>query len=138
MNRKSVSGKNVSILLWGGLTAVVVTAACCAICALLIGKELMGESAADYCVPMTVMLSSFAGGKLALGRIRERRMVIGALVAMVYILMLLAMTALFFGGQYCGIGVTAAAALGGGAVAAILGNRGEKRSVSRKSKLKHR
>jgi putative membrane protein (TIGR04086 family) len=138
MNRKGISGKTVRALLSGGMMAMGVTLVCCALCAWLISKETMGEGAATYCIPMMLILSSFAGGKVAIGKLRERRLVTGLAAAGVYFLVLLAVTALFFDGQYRGLGVTVPAVLSGGAGAAILGNREKKRSVSRKSKMKHR
>lgn len=138
MNRKDISRKNVGVLLGGALAAIGVTLVCCAVCAWLISKEMIGEAAADYCIPVILILSSFAGGKTAIHRIQERRLITGVIVAAIYVLALLAVTALFFGGQYQGIGVTVPAALSGGVGAAILGNRAKKRAASRKSKMKHR
>lgn len=138
MNRKDISRKNVGVLLGGAMAAFAVTLVCCAVCAWLISKEMIGESATDYCIPVILIVSSFAGGKIAIHRIRERRLITGVIAAAAYVLVLLALTALFFGGQYQAIGVTIPAALSGGAGAAILGNREKKRPALRKSKIKHR
>ena len=122
----------------GTSAALLATLAGCALCAWLVSAEMIPETAMGYCAPIVLLISSFTGGKVAIGRTQDMRLVMGGAVAVCYVLAMLAVTALFFNGMYQRVGITMLVAMGGGAVAAILGNRVKKMGISRKSKIKRR
>ena len=108
------------------------------VCAAMISSETIAAGSTGYGALMILLLASFCGATAGAGKAREKRLYKCMLIALIYMLLLLAMTALFFDGQYKGVPITALVVFTGGIVAAILGiNRG-KRSNLRKSKIKHR
>lgn len=125
-------------LAYGLLASLLVTLGGCAICATLISSESIAATAANYCVLGILLISAFAGAKIAIIRSGEKRLLVGTLTGALYLVVLLAMTALFFGGQYEGVGETALVVITGGIVAAIIGINGKKRGISHKSKIRHR
>lgn len=91
----------------------------------------IGEQAMGYCAIIIILLSSSIGALLAACLVKRRWLVVCLGVGGIYYLLLLAITALFFGGQYQGMGVTALAVLGGCGAVGLLGlnhgNRPQKR-----------
>ena len=105
-------GAVVSMAVTGGLTALL---------AGLLDREMMQWEMVGYGSLTVVMLSSFLGAVTACVKIRRQRMLVCLMAGMVYLGILLAMTALFFGGQYQAVGVTALLVLGGTMCAALTG-----------------
>lgn len=99
----------------------------------LVHKETLAEPSIGYGVMLLVLLSAWAGALIAARRIKRRRMTVCLLTGLGYYVTLLAVTALFFGGQYRGMGVTALLALTATAAAGLLGL---KREDSRKNKVR--
>lgn len=123
VNRKA-TGKAISIPLGLGIGLIVcmaITLITSAISANLILNERIGEGAMGYCAMVTLLLSSAAGAWLAAVLIKHRWMIVCMGVGGIYFLTLLGITALFFGGQYQGIGVTALMILGGSGSVGLLG-----------------
>ena len=96
-------------------------------------------------MPMGLALAAFislavtlAGAAVAVGKIKRRRVYVCLLSGGIYYGILLAMTALFFGGQYQGMGVTALLVLAGSGLVALLGLRGEKGAKPRRRKIGNR
>ena len=79
-----------------------------------------------YGIILTLLLSTIIGAWISVGRIQRLRMQMCMLSGLCYYLTLLAMTALFFGGQYSGVGITALVVVGGCGTVAILGLGGGK------------
>ena len=139
-NRK-VTGTAMSMpagLALGGLASLAVTVAGSVLAAHLILKERIPESGVGYCSLFILLLSSVLGAAISVNRIKRRRLYVCALSAAVYYGILLSITALFFGGQYQGMGVTALVVTAGSGVVALLGAKGEKTRGKRHSKFKHR
>ncbi len=59
-----------------------------------------------YAAMVILLISSFLAAQIAWNRVRHQRVAVSLGAGGVYYLTLLAMTALFFGGQYTGMGVT--------------------------------
>ncbi len=98
---------------------MVVTLGLAAAFAMLIHKQTIGESGAGYGVLGILMLSSFTGAGFAAWLVKSKRMILCTLTSAGYFLSLLCVTALFFGGQYQGVGATALVIFGGGWIAAL-------------------
>lgn len=140
LNRK-VTGAATTIpsgIALGLLVSLAVTLLGAALTAYLVSAEKIGENGIGYSAMIILALGSAAGAWLSMSKIKRLRMQICLLTGICYYLLLLAMTALFFGGQYEGMGVTALAVLGGCGAVAILGARGEKRGKARYRKNTYR
>lgn len=93
---------------------------------LLIYNERFPETAVGYTAMAAVLLSSSLGATAAVKRIKRRRAYVCALSGALYYASLLAVTALFFGGQYSGMGVTALLVIAGCGSVILMGLRGER------------
>ena len=122
-NRKS-NGKAVSVPAGVGIgtvTALAWTLLCAAILAKLMELEKLPETAVGYGAMVILLSASLLGALLAYGKVKSKRLQVSMLTAAAYYLSLLSMTALFFGGQYTGMGVTALLVFGGSGTAVLLG-----------------
>lgn len=128
------SGVSVGILI-GVLVCVGVTLIATVILAWLITAEKMGESAVGYGAMVVLLLSAILGSWTASAKIGRLRTQVCLITGGIYYLVLLSITALFFGGQYQGMGVAAILVIAGSGVTALLGIREKK---SRKNKIKKR
>ncbi|MBQ3541868.1 MAG: TIGR04086 family membrane protein [Oscillospiraceae bacterium] len=128
------SGVSVGILI-GVLVCVGVTLIATVILAWLITAEKMGESAVGYGAMVALLLSAILGSWTASAKIGRLRTQVCLITGGIYYLVLLSITALFFGGQYQGMGVAAILVIAGSGVTALLGIREKK---SRKNKIKKR
>ena len=108
------------------------------ICAWLISAETIKPAAGEYCIIAILLLASFAGAKLAIAKNGENRLATGILAGTTYYATLLAVTALLFDGQYHGVGYTALIVFSGTVAAVITGKRGQNRTSTRKSRIRHR
>ena len=91
----------------GLLIGLSVTIAGAALTAWLIATEKIGEGSAGYAAMVILALSAGLGALTAVYLIKKQRLQVSMLSGVCYYLALLAMTALFFGGQYQGMGVSA-------------------------------
>lgn len=139
-NRK-VKGTALSMpigLALGLAVSMVVTLAGSGLIAYLVLGETLGENAIGYGAMVTVLLSAALGAWTAVGRIKRRRLLSCLASGGCYFGALLSMTALFFGGQYQGMGVTALLVLGGAGSVALLSLKSEGQSRGRKKKYRIR
>ena len=107
----------------GNLAALIVTIAAAALLALLVSREALPEESLGYGVMALLFLSAAAGGLVAYGRIKRRRLLVFALSALCYLVTLTALTALFFGGRFNGIFPTAMLIIGGSGTSFFLSAR---------------
>lgn len=121
-------------LAWGGVTALGVTLLGALVTAKLIDSGAMEWSQSGYGVMVILILASWLGALTAAGRVKRRRLMICMGTGAVYLLLLLAMTALFFGGRYSGVGETGLLILCGsllGVFTQMKGKTGKKRKKTR-------
>ncbi len=104
--------------------ALAVTLAGAAIVAWLIDGERISEEAMGYGALAVLLLSAGAGAWIASALVGHRRLLVCALTGVGYFLILLSMTALFFGGQYHGVWVTALVVLAGCLGVSLVGLKG--------------
>lgn len=138
-NRK-VTGKAMTVpggVLLGACAALLWTIAAAAILGILIGREILPEQAIGYGSIMILLSASFLGSLLAWGKVKHQRAVVCLSTGAAYLIILLSMTALFFGGQYEAIGVTVLLVLAGCAVVILMG-MGQGKGGSRKLHKKYR
>lgn len=99
----------------------------------LVNSEAIPENAIGYGSMVILLAASALGAWLTVKRVKHRRMLVCALTGAAYYLCLLACTALFFGGQYSGMGVTAIVVLAGCLSVGLLGlNKGNGASARRR------
>lgn len=123
---KKVTGKAVPMAAGLGIglaVSMALTMIGGAVTANLILTEKIGEGAIGYGAILILLLSSAMGAWLAAVLIKSRWMVVCLGAGGSYYLTLLGITALFFGGQYQGMGVTALVILGGCGAVGLLGLR---------------
>lgn len=136
VNQK-VTGTAVSIpvgLAIGTGVSLGITALLSALTAWLILGGKLSENSVGYCAMVILLASSAAGAATAIARIKRRRFQMGLAAGGIYFACLLAATALFFGGSYEGIGVTALMILCGCGLVILLGAGGQNRAGCRRRK----
>ena len=132
INRKA-TGRASSMpigVLAGGACAFAGTMLTSAVLAKLVDMEIIPQDKIGYGIMVLLLLCAFLGANEACRRVKRQYMIVSAISAGFYYSMLLSVTALFFGGQYSGMGVTAVLVLCGSLLAVFLrsGNReGRKR-----------
>ena len=89
----------------GLLVSILFTVAGAAICAWLISSERIGEESIGLLAAVIVILAAAVGAFSASLTVKKMRLQICLLSGVCYFLVLLATTALFFGGQFKGIGI---------------------------------
>lgn len=131
LKRKTASGKARTIpvgIAFGLLVSLTVTLVGAALLAYLVASEKIGADGIGWGAMVILAAASALGTWTAVARIRRRRLMVCGISAASYYLLLLGMTALFFGGQYEGMGVTALMVLTGSGIVLILGMVGKKGS----------
>lgn len=130
INRKP-TGRAASMpagLLAGGICSLTGTLVLSAVLAKLVDIEKVPQDKIGYGIMVLLLVCAFLGANIACGRIKRQYLVVSAISAGIYFLILICITALFFGGQYSGIGVTAILVLCGSVLAAFArSGKGERR-----------
>ena len=116
----------------GTAAALGWTLAAAAILAKLMDLERLPEDAVGYGAMVILLVAGFLGAVTAFAKVKGKRLQVSLITAAAYYLSLLSMTALFFGGQYAGMGVTALVILGGSGTAILLGLRSDGRKKGRR------
>ena len=121
----------------GIVVSLVITLAGSMLVAWLIGREMIPEIAVGYGAMMILILGSMAGAWTAVLKIKHRKLLVCGMSGVGYYISLLAMTALLFGGQYQGMGVTALVILCGVGVTALIACREPKIKRKNYKKLRY-
>lgn len=101
-------------------------------------KGTVSENAVGYCTMIIVPVSAALGALVAAIAVKHRWLIVCASVGGLYFLTLLSITALFFGGQYSGVGITVLLILLGTAAACAVGLKGERRGFKQPKKYRPR
>lgn len=101
-----------------GITAVSIGSL-----AKLVDSEIMAWERVGYGIMAMLLAASFLGALTAYHKIKRQRLLICLLAGGTFFCLLLAMTALFFGGQYEGVGTTLLLITAGSGAAGLLGLR---------------
>ena len=116
------SGKTIGIpagIAIGTLISLVVSIVGAAVSAWLVSSEKIGEGGIGYASLIIVALATVGGAWFSVSMIKRLRLQMCMLSGACYFLCLLGMTALFFGGQYQGIGSVAIAVICGSGIVAL-------------------
>ena len=131
---KKVTGRASSVpggLASGMLTGLVITLLASAFAAYLASREVLAQDMFGYCAMGVLVLASFAGAAVAVRRIKKMPLQMAVASGLLLYVMLISMTALFFGGQYDAMGITLVLVLIGSGAGGILASG---KPVSRKRK----
>lgn len=123
---KNRNGSLVKSVAVGLACAIAATLALTWLFAWLMQAEKIGEGQAGLCVAAILMIASSLGAMVAAGAAGRDRLLSCALSGLCYLIVLLSTNALFFGGQYAGVGVTVLLIMGTSLAAALLGLFGKK------------
>lgn len=123
-------------LLAGGIVSLLVTLLCAAILSKMLDSEVLEWKDAGYGIMLLLLLSSMLGTLTASRKIKRQKMLVSLLSSAVYLCILAAITALFFGGQYEAVGVTAMLVFGGSIVIGLLETR-EGKGRSKGKRVRH-
>lgn len=140
MNQKP-TGRALSMpagLFWGGAVSLVITIISAAILAKLLDAEILAWENVGYGVMALLLLSTVSGAVTAYSKIKRQRLITCLLSGVIYLGILMSITALFFGGQYDSVGVTAVLVLGGSCAAGLLGMRNGGGGKRKKSIMRNR
>lgn len=121
--------------LGGSLTCTILMSA---VLATLINKEAIPLEAAGYGSVVTLLLSAALGAWISAAAVKRQWLAMCLSTAALYYVSLLCLTALFFGGQFEGMGVTALMVLCGAAIVILLGLKGERGVKYSRKKLPSR
>ena len=124
-------------LIIGAGGSIAVTLLLSAILAYLTNREIISEESARSCVVIILILSSAAGAAIAWMRVGHHKLPVCIGTGIVYYLILLACTTLFYGGAFRNMAVTALAILGGAGAIVLTGVRENKRGHSRNNRKHH-
>lgn len=109
ISNKRPTGRSVSIpkgLTIGAMVSLMITLAAVMLMAKLLNDEYMAYSSIGYSIMVIIMTASFLGAFCAVSKIKRRNLLVSILSGVSYFLILLSITALFFGGKYEAVGVT--------------------------------
>ena len=137
-NKSTGSGKLAGGLALGAGVCMVMTLTLTAGGAAVISAGTLPESAMGYIAMIVLFLSSLAGTTVGAAGMNEKRLYICLSIVALYFAMLLAMTALFFGGQYDGVGASVLMLLPGAILGAMVGKGKGRYTNLRRSKIKRR
>jgi len=94
--------------------------------------EALRQDQIGYAVMVLLITASSLGAAIAQGKVKHQRVLVCMLSGLIYYVILICITALFFGGQYTGFGVTGLLILGGAGTTALLSGRRKGRGGKRK------
>lgn len=109
----------------GTLICIIITLAGAMLIATLVNGERISEEAIPYGVMILVLAASVSGAAVSAFCVKKSYLVVCLLTGICYFAVLLATTALFFGGEYRGIGATAAIILAGSGGTALISAKGK-------------
>lgn len=137
MGKSNLTGRALSIpsgLAIGAGVSILVTVLVSLIGAQMIMSEILPQEQIGYCSMAALLSGTILGAVTASAKVKHRKLLVCTLSGGVFLCILLAVTALFFGGQYEGFGVTAITVVIGCGAAAILANGKGTRQPKQKRK----
>ena len=119
--------------------SVLMTLMVAGVGAKMIDGGILQGTAFGYVSMASLFVSSMVGALVAASRIKRQKWMVSGISGLIYLLVLLSATALMFGGQYEGVGVTVLVIAAGAVIAAMIttGQGREKRN-NRRRKVRHR
>lgn len=117
--------------------SIAVTLLLASIIAYFLNREMITTESAMTCTVIIPILSAAAGAEIAWMRVGHHKLLVCAGAGIVYYLLLLACTSLFFGGEFQNMAITALAVFGGVGAVVLIGLKDNKNTY-RMYGTKHR
>ena len=133
------TGRTMSVpagLALGGGISLLFTVLSAMVLAWMVDKEKLAWENIGYGIMITLLLAAILGARIAYSRIKRQRLLVCGLTGVVYLGLLLSITALFFGGQYDGALVTGVLILGGSVVAGLIPSGEQRNSAGKRRKTR--
>jgi hypothetical protein len=108
--KKKVMGRSLGIpvgLAIGAVVSLLITIGAAALFAWLLSAEKIGEGAVESLRMLTHCISAIAGSIVSYILVKRMRLQVCLISGVCYYILLIGMTALFFGGQYSALGISA-------------------------------
>ena len=123
----------------GAAFSMGITLAGCLLLAKFVHYGSIKPDSIGYGILVLLLIASFLGAVLAQGKIKRRIWLVCMLSGILYFTILLSITALFFGGQYYGVGVTGLLVMCGAMTAGLTfaGQGSRRRKNGKHLKRKH-
>ena len=125
-SNQKVTGTAVSIpkgMFYSGVVSLILTLLLTGILAILVEREVVEERNIGYGIMVILIVTSYISAMTAWNKIKHRRMMICLLSGIVYCVILLSITARFFGGQYGSVWETMLLIFCGSMLAVLLGGK---------------
>jgi len=122
----------------GAAVSLGITLLASAFLAWLVDSEKMPWENIGYGIMVLLLSASFLGAMAAYHRVKRQRLMVCLLSGVLYLGILLSLTALFFGGQFDAIGITAALVMGASTAAGLLGLHPEQGGRGGRKRRRHR
>lgn len=138
VSNQKTTGRALSMpagLAFGAGVSIVTTIVAAMLIAWLLSKEVIGQDQIGYGIMVLLAGAAFLGSVCAYAKIKRQRMLVCLASGVIYFAILLSFTALFFGGQYSGVGVTALLIGAASAAAGLIGLRGGSGKKNRKFRV---
>lgn len=132
--RETLTGR----LVMGAAVCIMMTLILTAVSAAVISAGMLPETTTEYVAMIILLSGSLAGAIAGAGKKTEKRLYVCLTIAALFFVILLAMTAAFFGGQYRGIGVSVLMLLVGAFAGAMVGQGKGRSGNLRRSKIRRR
>ena len=135
ITNKKPTGRAASMpkgLFLGAMVSLLITILSAIVIAKLVNSEYLQEAKIGYGIMLSIMVSSFSGSMLATFQVKRRILLVCMLSGILYFLILLSITAIFFGGQYEAVGVTGILVMGSAVLAAFTVLPDRKRRTKRR------
>lgn len=137
MHQKSSTKNSVNsmatVIVKGIVNSLIITIIAIGISAAIIMKELVSEEKIGNCAIVSILVAVTVGTTSVINK--ARKVSTALLVTASYVCVLLAMNALLFGGEYAGVGVSAALSLIGCSLAMLLTRRRNTKIKMRRIKI---
>lgn len=122
----------------GGATGVILSILCASLLAWLISSERLGQGSINSGSLLILLAGSAVAAIVAISLFREKRLLVCAMGALSFALIMLAMTAVFFEGQYNGVMVSVLVIISGSGSVCLLGLIPQKKHNHSRRKIKNR
>ena len=123
-------------MLFGAMIGTVWTLTMSGLLGWLIHRQILDEKALGYGSMVILLTASVLAATVSYGKIQRQRAFVCFGAGVVYLLILVGITAFFFGGQYSGFGVTGILVLGGSAVAIFITMGWQNRKAGKGRKIR--
>ena len=122
----------------GVCAALCTTVSCSAITAKMVDQQWIHHNHIGYAIMVFLLLAAWIGTRISYKKIKRQKVLVCMLTGIAFYGILLCITAIFFGGQYSGVGETGLLILGGTLLSALPEHSNKSRKIYGKRKKYNR